>query len=349
MNVQLNPKLLDVVELEGVEPRPSASPSIRGTVVEIFTEPTKAALIEVLDQNGVPRDFVTRPIEHMKTVWTAPESVAMEVERDDPQRSFEKGILLLQNGLIAEAKHHFAQAFALEPRLAASLVNSTNILAQRGVFDAAIFIYELILELQPQYALGRENLAITHLNRGVQYARLRAIDKAVDDFNAALALGPSAKVVELARQNLVAAYTQLGILHAEIRRYQEALANFVAAFQLNPSDITRKNLALTLVSLSAERTENRSQLPRATFFTRAMQMGLTLSECLNAYGATLAGLGQLSEARRALEAAVEADSTNELAKKNLGILLARGVPFEVTPLTFGLESLETQSLQQSQI
>ncbi len=349
MNVKLNPRLLDIVELNGIDLWPSRIPRITGTVVEIFGEPTRTALIEISDENGVPREFVTRPIELLKAAWTAPESATTEVERGEPQGSFEKGVLLLQNGLLAEAKPHFARAFALEPRLAASLMNSTNLLAQRGAFDAAVLVYELILELQPKHALARENLAITHLNRGVQYTRLRAIDKAIDDFNLALVLAPSANVVELARQNLVAGYTQLGILHSEIRRYVEALAYFVIAFGLNPSEVTRRNLALAFVSSSAATMDASIHFSSETVFRKPMQMGLTLSECLNAYGVTLACLGQLAGATRALEAAIEADPGNELARKNLSLVSARPAPVDTSVFTVGLTALEAQTLQQVEL
>ncbi len=67
-------------------------------------------------------------------------------------------------------------------------------------------------------------------------------------------------------------------------------------------------------------------------------MGLTLSECLNAHGATLAGLGKFSEAKRALEDAIKANPQNETARKNLKFLSTRQanevlivgmVPFEI--------------------
>jgi hypothetical protein len=83
-------------------------------------------------------------------------------------------------------------------------------------------------------------------------------------------------------------------------------------------------------------------VPEAEFFRQAIQMGLTFSECLNAYGATLARHGRVSEATRALESAVEADAKNELAKKNLKTIRRQPIPGD---LITGLVAIETQELK----
>jgi tetratricopeptide (TPR) repeat protein len=181
-------------------------------------------------------------------------------------------------------------------------------------------ILTLIAQLQPHYDLARENLAITHLNRGVSYAKRGALDKAVEDFTRSLLIGTSPEVVNLARRNLAAAHTQIALRHIEIQRFDEALQLFLVAFQLEPSPDTRRNFALALVSRSAAKSEGRT-LNEETF-RQPMLMGLTLSECLNAYGVTLVRLGEITLGQEFLVRAITIDPGNELAEKNLELLSA---------------------------
>jgi len=71
-------------------------------------------------------------------------------------------------------------------------------------------------------------------------------------------------------------------------------------------------------------------------FREPLIMGLTLSECLTAYGATLAILGEVAEGRRAFESAIEADSRNRTALHNLEVLSSRepyeGIQTGVVPI-----------------
>lgn len=338
MNLELNPKLLDVVEFEDSSLGPTVKR--RGTIVETFGEPPNAVLIETTNSQGLPLSYITQEIQHIKKVWSL-EATTPEPTLPEARQYFEKGILFLQNGLIARAKDHFSKAFSLDVNLRASLLNATNVLAQKGKLDAAIQVYSLILELQPEYELARQNLCAAHVQRGISLGRAGLLNRAVEDFNMALMLRPSKESMELIRKNLVAAYTRLGIRYSDAKQYQEAVSYFLVAFELDPSDAaTQRNLAIALVASSAAKSEPESHVPDAEFFRQAIQMGLTFSECMNAYGATLARHGRISEARRALETAVEADPENDLAKKNLETILRR-IPGD---LVSGLTPLEAQEL-----
>src|SRR2546426_4057232 len=158
MDTELNPKLLDVVEFRGDEDEFGLAGPVTGTVVEFLAPDT--ALIEVSDQEGVPTDLITRRVEQVKHMWSVGVP-PIEIATTDARTSFERGVFLLQNGLMLDARSHFQRAFEVEPGLAGTLMNSANDLAKKGGFDAAILIYELIQELQPHYALARENLAVT--------------------------------------------------------------------------------------------------------------------------------------------------------------------------------------------
>ncbi len=339
MNLELNPKLLDVVEFEDS----SLGTTVKrtGTIVETFGEPPNAVLIEMTDSQGVPESFVTKKIGDIQRVWEA-KLPAEQAKPREAQQYFENGFLYLQNGLIGRAKEQFAKAFSLDVNLRASLLESTNVLARKGKLDAAVRVYGLLLELQPEYELARENLAAAYVQRGVKRGRTGLLDQAIEDFKIALMLRPRRpESLELVQKNLVAAYTHLAVQHSNMKLYSEAVAYFVFAYELDPSDLTQRNLAIALIASSVLKTESGSQVPGEDFFRQSIQMGLTLSQCLNAYGATLAHHGRISEAVLALEGAVHVDPKNEMAKKNLETLLHQEPPGD---LPTGLTPLETQEL-----
>jgi tetratricopeptide (TPR) repeat protein len=334
MNFELDPKLLDVVEFE--DSQLGASLKRTGTVVETFGQPPTEVLIEIADSEGIPESFVTKRMEEVRRVWEA-KAPTSEPNAVEAQRHFEKGILYLQNGVIGRAKEQFAKAFSLDVNLRAALLESTNALARKDKLEAAIRLYRLLLELQPEYEHARENLAAAYVQRGVKRGRTGLLDQAVEDFKIALMLRPKRQdSLELIRRNLVAAYTHLAVQHSDMKLYSEAVGYFTFAFELEPSDLTQRNLAIALIASAVPKTEIGSQVPGEGFFKQAVQMGLTLCECLNAYGATLARHGRIYEAIRALEKAVQVDPSNEMANKNLKTLLseepAGDLPTGLTPL-----------------
>src|SRR5713101_4103106 len=221
MNVELNPKLLDVVEFEDFSLGPIAKG--RGTVVETFGQPPDKVLVEVTDSQGLPMSYVTREMEGVKRIW-ATESQAATPMVSEAQQHFEEGILFLQNGLFPRAKEQFSRAFSLDESLKASLLNATNVLAQKGKLDAAIRVYGLILDLQPRYELARQNLSAAHVQRGIKLGRAGLLNQAIEDFNLAMMVRPRPESVELIRQNLVAAYTQLGVRYSDFKQYEQAVS-----------------------------------------------------------------------------------------------------------------------------
>jgi tetratricopeptide (TPR) repeat protein len=148
--------------------------------------------------------------------------------------------------------------------------------------------------------------------------------------------------LELGQNNLVAAYTSLGMQFADMKRYQEGMQFFYMALQLNPrEEVVRRNLALALTALGAS-TYKPAGLPPNEEFNRFIDMGLSLSEALNAFGATLAGRGRMIEAQDALRKALEVDPGNELARNNLELLESREMHSE---LPLGISPLETRGAQ----
>jgi tetratricopeptide (TPR) repeat protein len=334
MDMKLNPKLLDVVRLMS---NGSPLPDIpAGTIVEVLNTAPATVLIEIADDEGVTKGLLVS--DALKTEFVSRPTQADEGHVSGAEELFEQGVLLLQNGLIPKAKAAFDEAFRIDPRFAGTLMNLANESASRGAFEAAIFLYQMIMELQPTYRLAVENLAITHINQGVKFARRGVMDKAIAEFNEALLLNPMEATLSLCKSNLVAAYTALGTQLAAIKRYEEGMQFFFLALQLDPSEETaRRNLALSLVSVAASK---RLATPPMETLKPFMRMGLTLSESLNAYGATLASLGKIMEAKILVRKATEADPNNTLANKNLDLLESRE---PISELAMGIQPLEPHS------
>jgi tetratricopeptide (TPR) repeat protein len=342
MEIELSPKILDVVEVPNRVPGSTTHGAALGTVVEVLPGPDGGLLVEVTDENGVALDLVQLPAAEAKVVWSSPELQKQASSGEGGSNEFRKGVLLLQNGFLAEAKAHFELAFKHDPRLAGTLMNLGNGLAERRLYDAAVLLYQLVLELQPENRLTRRNLAAMYINRGIQYAERGALDKAVEQFGHSLTLDPAGDIAPKAQHNLVAAYTQLGTRLAEINRHQEAVVNFFIALQIGPSDLTRRNLAIALVSLQASRVEGSRQTPSIHDFRNPVQMGLSFSECLNAFGASLANLGDLEGGRRAFLEAIRTDPENDLARINLARLDASRESAGPSWMNFGISSIEPQ-------
>jgi tetratricopeptide (TPR) repeat protein len=338
MNTELNPNLLDVVKLAA--DRGGLSEVRTGTVVELLSAPAGSALIEVADEEGIPTDLLLSDLRQAEVAWQRTKSQTREATVLGAEDLFEQGLFLLQNGLITKARTAFAEAFRIDSRFAGTLLNLANESANRSAFEAAAFLYQMILELQPSYRLALENLAITHVNQGVAFARRGVIDKAIEEFNEALLLQPAESTLSLCKNNLVAAYTALGTQLDAIKRYQEGMQFFFLAFQLNPSEeIARRNLTLSLVAVAASELKGRG-IPANESFKRFILMGLSLSECLNAFGATLAALGRTSEAKIILRRALDVDPANDLAKKNLEVLETS----EISPeLLLGIRGFEPRA------
>jgi tetratricopeptide (TPR) repeat protein len=341
MTIRINPKLLDVVQLAGSPFKAGETQS--GTIVELLGGTPEMALIEVLDEQGVPLAFVRRTIEEeVEGLWEGIKLAKYDSKIPDAQLSFESGILFLQNGWYKRAKEQFVKSFSLDPHFRGLLLNTTNQLAKTGAFETAIFVYTMLLELSPDYQLARENFAIALMNRAIAFARRGLFPQAMETFLKALALHPSMATAQMIRNNIAATYTQLALLYSNTNQHQLALQYFQRAFELDPSEISRKNLGVAMIAVYTVRSGILTTEARAEMFRQPLLMGLTLSECLTAYGATLATLGEIAEARRVVQEAVDADPRDMVARHNLEVVSAPG---SSAGLQAGLVPIENQTLE----
>jgi lipoprotein NlpI len=323
MTPEINPKLLDVVELIDR----TSKQRFHGTTVEWLGGAPERVLVEVSNEEGVPLAFVSSAVQELTRVWEVSTSLPAESKVSEAQHHFENGLLLLQNGLIRRAKQEFSRSFSIDPSFRGSLLHVANDLGAKGIFDAAVFVYDLLLELSPEYSLARENLAVSFVNRGIKYAQHGLIPQGIGDFNQALMVKPSERTTQTARSNLVAAYTQLGIFHSSAKQYQLAYQCFQLALEIEPSDTSRSNLAVAMIAISTVALEKRSRESMEAIFKQPLLMGLTRSQCLTAYGATVAGLDDIAEAKWAFEVALASDPTNDVARRNLEALSRRELEF----------------------
>src|SRR6266568_2699745 len=103
----LNPRLLDLVEVPANLLGGERPGSVFGTVLELFGEGPDRLLVEVTDESGVPSDFVSVDPSKVKKLWTSPQLAEGRGEPVDAKAHYERGILLLQNGLALDSKTEF--------------------------------------------------------------------------------------------------------------------------------------------------------------------------------------------------------------------------------------------------
>ena len=340
MTIRINPKLLDVVQIKDSPFK--IGETQHGTIIELLGGSPEAVLIEVLDDQGVPRAIVRRTVDEIEPVSAKREISEPESKLSEAQLCFESGILLLQNGWHEQAKEQFSKSFSLDPKYRGGLLNTTNELAAKGAFEPAILVYTILLEISPDYKLARENFAIVLMNRAIVLAQHGLFSQAMEGYRKALALNPSVATRRRIRENMVATYTQLGLFYSHANQYELASECFQKAFELDQSEVSRKNLGVAMIAVFTAGSGNRAAELRAEMFREPLLMGLTLSECLTAYGATLATLGDVSEARRALREALEADPQNSIAGHNLEVLSDQE---SSEGIRTGLVSIQSQPLE----
>ena len=140
MESTLNPKLLDVVKVPNEFLGLGPSGTTVGTVVEVLGVPPQSLLVEVADQNGVPSHLVSVPISRAEKVWSSEETEKGVPPSQEAMTRYDRGFLLLQNGLLWDARTEFQTAFQLDPSLAGALMNSANDLAKGSSYDEAILL-----------------------------------------------------------------------------------------------------------------------------------------------------------------------------------------------------------------
>ncbi|HSL18991.1 MAG TPA: serine/threonine-protein kinase [Methylomirabilota bacterium] len=227
-----------------------------------------------------------------------------------------------------EALHYFASA---------------NEAWGRGTFDEAVRLYELALELDPQFATCRGSLALLLIQFGDQpergaeelrraladgetlprdeYLMLRAATRQFADRDLVGALEEYRLVADLYPRN-GAARNNMGRILLQLGRYGEAAEAFEKAAEIDPKGtVPLINLALLYISA----------LPDAAAAERACRRLIAIDDEVANYqsllGWAVAAQGRFDEAAEILGRALELDPDDVYALPNLGfVLVAAGNP-----------------------
>ena len=118
-------------------------------------------------------------------------------------------------------------AYASTKVYGSGLASSCSKLAIAGQFDRqTLSTCDLAIETE---AMGRENAAKTHVNRGIVLLRRESFSKAADDFRRAEQLMP----------DLAEIYINRGVVLIRQKRWTEALAQFDKGISLNPDELEK--------------------------------------------------------------------------------------------------------------
>jgi tetratricopeptide (TPR) repeat protein len=237
---------LELVELMEDMPEYDLKKGDIGVVVEVFDKPDEAYDLEFVDESGMSSRFAysVKPSQVRSAEETAKEAL-------------ERGIALHNNGRGVEAEKEFRRATELKPSLTGELhnlfVRSFELqgnFEKEEVFESFIFAMRLILRLNPEYEVARNNLAIAFENHGIIEANKGNLLGAITKLRIALAIAVSPEIVSYIRHNLATVWTQLGI-QAYQRGEFEGLPNFMGqAYEANPTEETKHNLGMAYAYLA---------------------------------------------------------------------------------------------------
>jgi tetratricopeptide (TPR) repeat protein len=326
----------EVVELAIDLPTPGLKAGTRGVVVEAYTEPTEAYDVEFEDENGEFVDIAT----------VRPEQIA-NISREALERGFE----LLEGGRLAAAERQFRRAVGYNPRYLEELNHFIAQIAELGEWRRAIPLFRLVLRIEPQFQLARDNLSIAFEHYAIAQARAGNMPNALELFFAALDVRPAAEVAERVRQDLSAAHTHMGKSAYEAAVEDESHGKLVSAkeglgqslFHMRiahafwPNDTTVSNVSLAFAHLALYYLDRKELEPSLDMFEMMDQTGVIRPEFLNEYGVALGMSGRLEEAVNVLERALELLPEDATIQANLRNATENiGVPFEMIHPTANL-------------
>lgn len=136
------------------------------------------------------------------------------------------GLVLANDGRLAEARIHFAEAARLNANVPEHHMNLGRLLIGTGELDEGMRHLQMALALEP-------GIPDAHSNLGVAYLRKGRWNEAIGHFTEALRLQPFHPE---ATENLGLAHQNAGVAHAQNRRIEEAAKHFDEAVRYRPND-----------------------------------------------------------------------------------------------------------------
>jgi len=351
MKTKYHRKELDVVKLLVDVPEHGLREGQQGTILMISEGLPKPYVVEFSDEEGVEIATVALAPDQLEVTWLFDEHKSKQIQPpEQPSQQpaaktyFEEGMLYLNNGMLDEAKEKFRQAFEIEPDLAGNLLNAAKPFAEQEEWDLAVFICRLVLSLQPERQIARDNLAASYVNIGVEQARNQQYNEAVKYFDRALAVNPSQGILQQIQHNFMVLYTTIAVSEVTQDLFEEACDHFRLALQIAPTAETRKNWVFFQTSWGVFEEITQSGRPHSLpqdYPAIAAETGIEISELYNTRGLTLVKYRKLDEAIHAFKEAIRLNPQNNHAYENLmlvercikedtkGVVGEMPLPFEI--------------------
>lgn len=310
----------DLIELTEDVPKYDLKRGQRGFVIEAFDEPNEAYDIEFEDGKGefIGFAYSVRPSQIVNLDALAKES-------------FERGVVLINEGKPPEAEREFQRAIDLRPALIVNLHNLiVNTFEGTNQWEDFIVALRLILRLNPDFEIdaynmsfiARNNLATAYQNYAVQKANEGDIQAALVYFGQAIGVASRAETISLIRKNLANAHTSVGMQSAQRMDYEGSVARMNLACGIDPNEITQHNLGIAYAQLAEHYLDQRDYENAIPVFEHALDIGLMFPEFLNDYGMALAMAGHQDEAILAFQRAMTLSPDNQVIQHNLRLVEA---------------------------
>src|SRR5882724_10145 len=296
---------LELIELTEDLPEYGVKKGERAVVITAFSEPDEAYDLEFVDESGTESRFAysVKPSQII-TAW----------------ESFERGMAAFENRNNSGAEREFQRAIELKPSYLGVLHNSiVNSLKDTREWQKFMTGLRLVLRLDPDYDIAQQNLATAYLNFGVEKADEGNLSLALQILYRALAAATTSDIILRVRQSLAAVYTSLGLEAHRTCDFESALRYMSWSRQNDPNETTRHNLGMAYAQLAYAYFDKGEYASATESFESAEDSGLIRPELLHSYGVTFVMLGQLDEAIRAFERALELSPENETTQKNLDL------------------------------
>jgi tetratricopeptide (TPR) repeat protein len=303
----------DVVQLLADLPQSEFKRDQRGTVVTVFTEPSEAYDLEIVDESGSLLGFAY--------------SVKPNQFSNLSRNAFVAAMEAVESGNLLTAEKQLKLATELRPDNIGAFVNSVLMSFGRddfhnGQFDVSLLIplLRMSVRVDPTYENARVNLAIAFLKFGVKTGLSGKHGEAVELFYSALAIKTDLKTEAIIKTNLVIALSSLGRESFRAGRFDEGFALFRTAFLVIQDDDTIRNLGVAYGIYGTFLMESKDFDFAIQHFERAEDAGVISADFINCYGGCLALKGKIDMALAAFERVLEIDPKHEYALQNLHLV-----------------------------
>ena len=225
-------------------------------------------------------------------------SEALRINSDFEIAHNNLGLVLAEQGRMAEAVKHYSEALRLNPNSEKAHNNLGHILAEQGKTAEAVSHYYDALRLNPDYAEAHNNL-------GLALVAMGDLDKAVGHYSEALRLKP----------DYVEAHNNLGLALVAMGNVGKGASQYCEALRLNPNSTeVRNNLGLALVVLG--------DVSKAIYqYSEALRLNPDSPEVHVNLGNALAAKGETAKALEHYSEALRLNPDSAEVHNNLGATL----------------------------